>query len=249
MTPLEPRLIKKLLPPLASLIQTTPAMSLLYECIYTVITGGFLEAAGDSGNALAATCTNKLRKFLEDPDQNCKCIFIYFIYVYIVINKLLVKYVGLLAMSKLLVTHPKLVAEHKDLILECIDDEDISIRLRSLDLVVGMVNRRNVVEIVKRLITHIMPKSNIESSLHDPSTIFDPVYRTDIINRIIFICSQNHYNHINDFEWYITVLVGITYAAGVNVGDALTNQLMDVSVRVKSVREFSVSQMVRLFFF
>lgn len=47
-------------------------MSLLYECIYTVITGGFLEAAGDSGNALAATCTNKLRKFLEDPDQNCK---------------------------------------------------------------------------------------------------------------------------------------------------------------------------------
>lgn len=74
MTPLEPRLIKKLLPPLTSLIQTTPAMSLLYECIYTVITGGFLEAAGEAGNALAATCTNKLRKFLEDPDQNCKFI-------------------------------------------------------------------------------------------------------------------------------------------------------------------------------
>jgi AP-3 complex subunit delta-1 len=49
-------------------------MSLLYECIYTVITGGFLEAAGESGHALAATCTNKLRKFLEDPDQNCKTI-------------------------------------------------------------------------------------------------------------------------------------------------------------------------------
>lgn len=152
-------------------------------------------------------------------------------------------------MSKLLITHPKLVAEHKDIILECIDDEDISIRLRSLDLVVGMVNRKNIVDIVKRLITHIMPKSNNESSLHDPSTIFDPVYRTDIINRIIFICSQNHYNHINDFEWYITVLVGITYAAGVNVGDILTNQLMDVSVRVKSVREFSVSQMVSHYFF
>lgn len=159
------------------------------------------------------------------------------------------KYVGLLAMSKLLVTHPKLVAEHKDLILECIDDEDISIRLRSLDLVVGMVHRKNIVEIVKKLITHIMPKSSTsaETSLHDPSTIFDPVYRTDIINRIIFICSQNHYHHINDFEWYITILVGITYAAGVNVGDVLTNQLMDVSVRVKSVREFSVNQMVPFF--
>ncbi|KAI8876341.1 hypothetical protein K501DRAFT_288949, partial [Backusella circina FSU 941] len=229
LTPLEPRLIKKLLPPLTSLIQTTPAMSLLYECIYTVITGGFLEAAGDSGHALAATCTNKLRKFLEDPDQN-------------------LKYVGLLAMGKLLVTHPKLVAEHKDLILECIDDEDISIRLRALDLVVGMVNRKNIVEIVKRLITHIMPKQDIspESALHEASTIFDPVYRTDIINRIVFMCSQNHYHHLNNFEWYISILVGITYSAGVNVGEILTNQLMDVSVRVKSVREYSVKQMYNL---
>lgn len=39
----------------------------------------------------------------------------------------------------MLSTHPKLIAEHKDIILECIDDDDFSIRLRALDLVVGMV--------------------------------------------------------------------------------------------------------------
>ncbi|KAI8981412.1 adaptin N terminal region-domain-containing protein [Pilobolus umbonatus] len=229
LTPLEPRLIKKLLPPLTNLIQTTPAMSLLYECIYTVITGGFLEAAGESGHALAATCTNKLRKFLEDPDQN-------------------LKYVGLLAMGKLLITHPKLVSEHKDIILECIDDEDMSIRLRSLDLVVGMVSRKNIIDIVNRLMGHIMPKTDTspEASLHAPSTIFDAVYRIDIINRIIFMCSQNHYYHLNDFEWYISILVDIIYASGVNVGDIVTNQLMDVSVRVKSVREYAVKQMFNL---
>lgn len=44
-------------------------------------------------------------------------------------------------MSRLLSSHPKLIAEHKDIILECIDDEDFSIRLRALDLVVGMVSR------------------------------------------------------------------------------------------------------------
>lgn len=148
-------------------------------------------------------------------------------------------------MGKLLTTHPRLVAEHKDIILECIDDEDISIRLRSLDLVVGMVHRKNIVEIIKRLVTHIVPKDK-GASLHDSSTIFDPVYRTDIVNRIIFMCSQDHYHHINDFEWYITVLVGLTHNAGVNVGDLLKNQLMDVSVRVKSVREFSVKQMYNL---
>ncbi|CAO3646218.1 unnamed protein product [Cunninghamella blakesleeana] len=229
LTPLEPRLIKKLLPPLTSLIQTTPAMSLLYECIYTVITGGFLEAAGESSHALAATCAKKLRTFLEDPDQN-------------------LKYVGLLAMGKLLLTHPKLVAEQKDIILECIDDEDISIRLRALDLVVGMVNRKNTMDIVKRLMAHLVPPStnNSPTSIHEPSTILDPMYRTDIINRIIFICSQNQYHNITNFEWYISILVGLTHTAGVNVGEILNNQLMDVTVRVKSVREYTVKQMFDL---
>ncbi|ORX47714.1 hypothetical protein DM01DRAFT_1338939 [Hesseltinella vesiculosa] len=228
LTPLEPRLVKKLLPPLTSLIQNTPAMSLLYECIYTVIAGGFLEAAGDASHALAATCARKLRTFLEDPDQN-------------------LKYVGLLAMGRLLATHPKLVAEQKDLILECIDDEDISIRIRALDLVVGMVNRKNTMDIVKRLVAHLIPKDEVNAaSNHEASSILDPVYRTDIIHRIVFICSQNQYHNITNFEWYISILMGITHTSGVNVGELLMNQLMDVTVRVKSVREFSVGQMYRL---
>ncbi|KAI8984777.1 adaptin N terminal region-domain-containing protein [Mycotypha africana] len=236
LTPLEPRLIKKLLPPLTTLIQTTPAMSLLYECIYTVITGGFLEAAGaENGHALAKTCTTKLRKFLEDPDQN-------------------LKYVGLLAMGKLLLTHPKLVGEHKDIILECIDDEDISIRLRALDLVVGMVNRKNLQDIVKRLMNHILPPTQShhteQLNLHDPDAttdayFFDPAYRTDIIHRIIFMCSQNHYQHLIDFEWYLDILMRLTYETD-SVGEVITQQFMDVSVRVKSVREYAVQLMSQL---
>ncbi|KAI8373125.1 adaptin N terminal region-domain-containing protein [Radiomyces spectabilis] len=229
LTPHEPRLIKKLLPPLTSLIQTTPAMSLLYECIYTVITGGFLEAAGDASHALAMTCATKLRKFLEDADQN-------------------LKYVGLLAMGKLLLTHPRLVAEHKDIILECIDDDDMSIRIRALDLVVGMVNRKNTIDIVKRLVAHLSPvhSTTTPESLHEASTILDPVYRTDIVNRILFICGQNQYHNITNFEWYISVLVGMIYTSGVSVGESLKHHLMDVAVRVKSVREYAVKEMFRL---
>ena len=50
-----------------------------------------------------------------------------------------VKYLGLLAMSKILQTHPKSVQTHKDLILQCLDDKDESIRFRALDLIYGMV--------------------------------------------------------------------------------------------------------------
>jgi AP-3 complex subunit delta-1 len=81
-------------------------------------------------------CVQKLRILIEDSDQNCKIkskkkdfhIFLY-----------LVKYLGLLAMSKILQTHPKSVQAHNDLILQCLDDKDESIRLRALDLLSGMV--------------------------------------------------------------------------------------------------------------
>jgi AP-3 complex subunit delta-1 len=53
----------------------------------------------------------------------------------------LVKYLGLLAMSKILQSHPKSVQAHNDLILQCLDDKDESIRLRALDLLSGMVKK------------------------------------------------------------------------------------------------------------
>ncbi|KAI7830322.1 adaptin N terminal region-domain-containing protein [Gamsiella multidivaricata] len=236
LTPYEPRLTKKLLPPITTLIQTTPAMSLLYECIHTVIAGGMLATTGsgsnaESANTLAATCVTKLRTFLEDPDQN-------------------LKYIGLLALTKILPTHPHLVGEHKDIILKCIDDPDISIRMRALDLIVGMASKKNLTEIVKRLISHLLPANETEhSSMNNGSAtaaLMDPVYRADIIRRIVFICSQNSYANVTNFEWYLAVLSDLTNVAGVNVGTLLMQQFMDVGVRVKSVRTYTIQLMMRL---
>lgn len=33
------------------------------------------------------------------------------------------------------------------------------------------------------------------------------VYRDELLSKIILICSQNNYQFITNFEWYITVLV------------------------------------------
>jgi hypothetical protein len=51
-----------------------------------------------------------------------------------------VKYLGLIAVGQILRAQPKLVLEHKDIILSCIDDPDISIRQRALDILSGMVS-------------------------------------------------------------------------------------------------------------
>lgn len=73
LTPLEPRLVRKLLPPLTSIIRTTPAMSLLYECINGIIQGGILDSSDDSvaGEEIATLCVSKLRgMIMVEGDAN-----------------------------------------------------------------------------------------------------------------------------------------------------------------------------------
>ncbi|VDD76573.1 unnamed protein product [Mesocestoides corti] len=269
LTPLEPRLGKKLIEPLTNLIHNTSAMSLLYECINTVLAGEStvcscfhrvrLLLSISSGvpdhhasiqlprrplaqqeccdwficqGAMAATlngsgkrdvplcsiffllqlCVQKLRILIEDSDQN-------------------LKYLGLLAMNKILRHHPKSVQAHKDLILACLEDKDESIRLRALDLLHGMVTKTNLIEIVKSLVRH----------LNSPD--IGNYFRSELISTIVRICSQENYHYVVSFEWYVSVLIELAQLNTNRTGELLANQLLDVAVRVASVRQFAVGQM------
>ena len=152
LTPIEPRLVRKLLPPLSNLIATTPAFSLLYECIQTVITGGMLSSSASSEQAsLAATCIDKLSSFLSDSDQN-------------------LRYIALKGLSRLLVTgHAHLLSPHYDEILTCIDEEDLTIRLKALELIERLADRSTCKDVVARLIAQISPgtaKEDASSNKH-----------------------------------------------------------------------------------
>ncbi|KAF2280722.1 AP-3 complex subunit delta [Westerdykella ornata] len=223
LTPLEPRLIKKLLPPLTKIMKETSAMSLLYECINGIIQGGILEAVeGTSeGEEVARLCVGKLRGMMVmEGDAN-------------------LKYVALLAFEKIVCSHPHLVSQQQDVILDCIDDPDISIRMRALDLVVGMVNSDNLTATVGRLMRQlrnapiasapddhmndrgrtsgVVPyaesdDSDAEESLRHEQRSNQPPplpeeYRVTVIRRILEMCSRDTYANITDFDWYIDVLV------------------------------------------
>jgi AP-3 complex subunit delta-1 len=75
-------------------------------------------------------------------------------------------------------SHPYLVSQQQDVILECIDDPDISIRMRALDLVVGMVNADNLTAIVGRLMRQLR-NAPIASPANDSSN--DRVRMTEIV--------------------------------------------------------------------
>ncbi|KAF1815968.1 Adaptor protein complex AP-3 delta subunit [Eremomyces bilateralis CBS 781.70] len=264
LTPLEPRLVKKLLPALTNIIKTTMAMSLLYECIDGIVQGGILDSVQGTaeGDEVARLCVSKLRGMLTvERDPN-------------------LKYVALLAFQKIVKSHPDLVNAHHDVVLECIDDEDISIRACALDLAGGMVDGENIMTIVDRLVKQLLtapinapeddPKNDrvrndgmlavADSDGEDPETSLQAAenitqqaiplpleFRNLVIRRILDMCSRDTFANItDDFEWYLRVLLSLVKACPPpspssivedDVSKEIGNQLLNVGVRVRSMRQ------------
>ncbi|KAH8991957.1 Adaptor protein complex AP-3 delta subunit [Lactarius akahatsu] len=230
LSPHELRLVKKLQPPITELISTTPAISLLYECVHTCIVGGMLLRS--SGDDLAELCVTKLAAFLQDPDQN-------------------LKYIALLALAKIVPTHRHLVAKYQDMIFSSVSDQDLSIRMRALDLLSAMVTKDNLQSIVQQLLSYLVrpdstpfpaaasslavaitsPPSEGEGLTLPPAQLSS--YRLTLVQRLLAMCSHNTYDNIVDFQWYLSVLLDLTYVASVNVGDQIKDQLVDIVARVK----------------
>src|SRR5271156_3762993 len=269
LTPLEPRLVKKLVRPLTSLIKKTTAMSLLYECISGIIQGGILDGSDGSteGDDVANLCIGKLRGMIVvEGDPN-------------------LKYVALLAFNKIVVSYPLLVSMQQDVIMSCLDDPDISIRLQALELVSGMVSSDNLQPIVSRSVKQLRtaPSCAAEDEPQSPvATRIEPAadpddeeleeklrpdkrgadmpplpndYRREVITRILDMSAHETYANIIDFEWYLDVLVqlvrlvpplvnarsgvhdqALEKANDANISSRIGSQILDIAVRVKSLR-------------
>ncbi|RAO71239.1 uncharacterized protein BHQ10_007251 [Talaromyces amestolkiae] len=249
------------------IIQTTTAMSLLYECINGIIQGGILtEAEGtQEGDEIASLCVTKLRGMVVmDADPN-------------------LRYVALLAFNRIVISHPYLVAMQRNVIMDCLDDPDISIRLQSLELAVQMATSDTLQDIVNRLLKQLLNSKKPESQenvgddtvegLNDwrdtefvdtPSSIVPSQaaydlpadYKTDVVSRILDICSRDNYTDIIDFEWYVEILEqllkllphlnthkraqgdgALSLLLETDIAVRVGAELRSVAVRVKAVRE------------
>ncbi len=212
----EPRLARKLLEPLSVIIERTTAKSLLHECIHTITLALPYTKKEDGTDSrvvpsLVKLCSDHLRGFIEDQDQN-------------------LKYLGLVGFANLMNSHPRAVAGHYNLIIDCLEDDDTTIRTRSLDLLAGMVTKRTLEGLVQRLLKYV--------SLSEES------YRHELIGSIIFMCSREKYAFLSDFKWYMGVLLDLSGVIGPELENPLSDQLVDVALRVESIRNFAIGSMI-----
>lgn len=197
LAPIEPRLKPKLLPQIMTLIQSTSALSLQYECINCIVSGGML---GEDDHDVAGVCVEKLSSFVNQGDQN-------------------LKYVGLLALGKIVKVHPVLVGKLQGVILECLkENADSTIRERALELANDLASEHNVETIVNLLLSQQLTHASI--------------------SYILDMCCRDTYSLISDFEWFLNVLkklalVDFPLEDPARIGETLR----DLCMRVPDMRE------------
>lgn len=108
--------------------------SILYESVRTI-----LDIEADSG--LRVLGVNILGKFLTNRDNN-------------------IRYVALNTLIKVVAIEPNAVQRHRNTILECLRDPDISIRRRALELSFTLINESNVRVLIRELLAFLEVADN-----------------------------------------------------------------------------------------
>ncbi|KAJ2257466.1 clathrin associated protein complex large subunit [Coemansia sp. RSA 455] len=109
--------------------------AILYECAVTAL-------AIPSEQALRVMAINMLGKFLGNRDNN-------------------VRYVALATLSAAVITEAPSVQRHRATVIQCLRDNDISIRRRALDLSFALINESNVKPIVTEIL-RVLPHADLE---------------------------------------------------------------------------------------
>lgn len=108
--------------------------SILYEAVRTI-----LDIEADSG--LRVLGVNILGKFLSNRDNN-------------------IRYVALNTLIKVVAIEPNAVQRHRNTILDCLRDPDISIRRRALELSFTLINESNVRVLIRELLAFLEGADN-----------------------------------------------------------------------------------------
>lgn len=104
--------------------------AILYECVQTI-----MEVQSDS--SLKVLAVNILGRFLLNRDNN-------------------IRYVALNSLSRVISEDLPAVQRHRNTIVDCLKDPDVSIRQRALELIFQLVNDQNVIVLTNELMNYLV---------------------------------------------------------------------------------------------
>lgn len=175
--------------------------AVLFECVKTIM-------AIESVNTLRVLGINILGKFLANKDSNSK-------------------YVSLYSLQKVLKHDLNAVQKHKATILECLKENDFTIKKLALDLLYLITNETNVKSIVKEMLNYLL------------------VAEADFMQDLTWkICSSIE-KYSPNRRWYVDTLIRVLTLAGNYVKDESLSSLIHV---ISSTQQLQTYAMHKIFF-
>ncbi|KAF2183168.1 AP-1 complex subunit gamma-1 [Zopfia rhizophila CBS 207.26] len=173
--------------------------SILYEAVLTI-----LDIEADSG--LRVLGVNILGKFLSNRDNN-------------------IRYVALNTLIKVVAVEPNAVQRHRNTILDCLRDPDISIRRRALDLSFTLINESNVRVLIRELLAF----------LEVADSEFKPVMTTQIgIAADRFAPNK---------RWHIDTMLRVLKLAGNYVKEQILSSFVRLIATTPDLQTYSVQKL------
>ncbi|RDW93309.1 AP-1 complex subunit gamma [Aspergillus mulundensis] len=173
--------------------------SILYEAVLTI-----LDIEADSG--LRVLGVNILGKFLTNKDNN-------------------IRYVALNTLNKVVAIEPNAVQRHRNTILECLRDPDISIRRRALDLSFMLINESNVRVLVRELLAFLEVADNE----------FKPVMTTQI-----GIAADRY---APNKRWHADTILRVLKLAGAYVKEQILSSFVRLIATTPELQTYSVQKL------
>ncbi|KAL5336505.1 adaptin N terminal region-domain-containing protein [Aspergillus crustosus] len=173
--------------------------SILYEAVLTI-----LDIEADSG--LRVLGVNILGKFLTNKDNN-------------------IRYVALNTLNKVVAIEPNAVQRHRNTILECLRDPDISIRRRALDLSFLLINESNVRVLVRELLAFLEVADNE----------FKPAMTTQI-----GIAADRY---APNKRWHVDTILRVLKLAGAYVKEQILSSFVRLIATTPELQTYSVQKL------
>ncbi|PFH34313.1 adaptin n terminal region domain-containing protein [Besnoitia besnoiti] len=171
--------------------------SVLYECVRTIMT-----VEDDPG--LRVLGVNILGRFLSSRELN-------------------VKYVALGTLQQVVRVDSKAVMRHRDILLDCLKDQDLSLRRRAVEVIFCLITDDNVRGLVKELLNFLLMLNDAE-------------FKQLVINKI----AAAAHRHAPTARWQIDTLFKVMTLAGNSVDDAITYSFVDLVVSTPPLHSYVV---------
>lgn len=171
--------------------------AVLYELVRTIF-------SYESSGALRVLASNILGKFLTNKDNNYK-------------------YIAMDSLQDIARIDLPLVQKHKNIILEFLNDNDIAIKRKSLDLTYMIVNETNIKQIIKESLNFLNTSDNND-------------FKEELTQKIFFSLEK----YSPSLKWEIDTLLKMLCISDNHVPDGIISKIINLIIGAVELHQYSM---------